>query len=214
MIHHKIAVIGGTGKSGVYVVRHLLEKGYVLKLLLRQPNRLTIHHEQVEVLVGDARDYQSVYTLVAGCEAVISTLGQPKGERSIFSDATTNVIKAMEACGISRYLVTTGLSVDVPGDQKSDSVKAATAWMYAHYPETTTDKQREYELLEESKLDWTMVRLPLIQQTNQQHSTEANPINCAGDSIGAADLASFLVSALEEHRFIRASPFLYDRQVP
>jgi nucleoside-diphosphate-sugar epimerase len=32
---HKIAVIGGTGKAGSFLVRKLLEKGFQIKLLLR-----------------------------------------------------------------------------------------------------------------------------------------------------------------------------------
>jgi hypothetical protein len=32
----------------------------------------------------------------------------------------------------------------------------ATEWMYQNYPETTSDKQKEYQLLSESNLDWTL----------------------------------------------------------
>lgn len=42
----------------------------------------------------------------------------------------------------------------------------ATDWMYQNYPETTKDKQTEYNPLSESNLDWTLVRLPLVDRTN------------------------------------------------
>jgi hypothetical protein len=35
-------------------------------------------------------------------------------------------------------------------------------------PYTTADKQRELELLSESDIDWTLVRLPLIELTDKK----------------------------------------------
>lgn len=210
---YKIAVIGGTGKSGEYLVRHLLEKEYSLKLLVRCPENQSFESQLIEVVKGDARDETAIYKLIEGTDLVISTLGQPKGEESIFSDAAKNIIRVMNHLGISRYIVTTGLSVNTPSDQKNEKVKMATDWMYQNYPETTADKQKEYELLLESNLDWTLVRLPLINLTDENFATEANLTDCKGESISAADLAGFLVSQIENSDYIRKSPFLCNKVV-
>ena len=76
----KIAILGGTGKSGKYLVERLLDYGFQLKLLLRNPENFTIKNPLIELVSGDARDYESVKLLLKDCQAVISTLGQPKGE--------------------------------------------------------------------------------------------------------------------------------------
>lgn len=210
---YKIAVIGGTGKSGQYLVKHLLEKGHSLKLLLRHPENFTLQNPLIETGKGDARDEAAVHKLIMETDLVISTLGQPKGEKSIFSDAAKNIIKAMNSYGITRYIVTTGLSVNTLSDQKNKRVKMATEWMYQNYPETTADKQKEYELLLESNLDWTLIRLPLINLTDENFTTEANLTDCKGENISAADLAGFLVSQIGNSDFIRKSPFLYNKVV-
>lgn len=210
---YKIAVIGGTGKSGQYLVKHLLEKGHSLKLLLRHPENFTLQNPLIETVKGDARDEAAIHKLIMGTDLVMSTLGQPKGEKSIFSDAAGNIIKAMDSHGISRYIVTTGLSVNTSSDQKNERVKMATEWMYQNYPETTADKQKEYELLLESNLDWTLVRLPLINLTDENFTTEANLTDCKGENISAADLAEFLASQIENSDYIRKSPFLYNKFV-
>ncbi|MBB6330030.1 putative NADH-flavin reductase [Chryseobacterium sediminis] len=207
---YKIAVIGGTGKSGKYLVQNLLEKGYFLKLLVRHPENFTIQNPLIEVVKGDARDEAAVHSLIEGTDVVISTLGQPKGEKPIFSDAAKNIIRAMNHHGISRYIVTTGLSVNTLSDQKNEKVKMATDWMYQNYPETTADKQKEYELLMESNLDWTLVRLPLIHLTEERFATETNLTDCQGENISASDLAAFLVSQIDPTEYIRKSPFLYN----
>lgn len=205
-----IAVIGGTGKSGKYLVQKLLNKGYSLKLLLRNPENFILNNPLIEIIKGDVRDGEAVHSLINSCDVVISTLGQPKGEKSIFSDAAKNIIQAMNDYGIKRYIVTTGLSVNTEVDCKNNHVKMATEWMYQNYPETTSDKQKEYELLSESSLDWTLVRLPLISLTDQSFAAETSLIDCKGENISATDLAEFLVSQIEDAAYIKKSPFLYN----
>ncbi|WP_336960658.1 NAD(P)-dependent oxidoreductase [Chryseobacterium contaminans] len=205
-----IAVIGGTGKSGKYLVQKLLNKGYSLKLLLRNPENFILNNPLIEIIKGDMRDGEAVHSLINSCDVVISTLGQPKGEKSIFSDAAKNIIHAMNDYGIKRYIVTTGLSVNTEVDCKNNHVKMATEWMYQNYPETTSDKQKEYELLSESSLDWTLVRLPLISLTDQSFAAETSLIDCKGENISATDLAEFLVSQIEDTAYIKKSPFLYN----
>ncbi|WEK70697.1 MAG: NAD(P)H-binding protein [Candidatus Chryseobacterium colombiense] len=205
-----IALIGGTGKSGKYLVQQLLKNNYHLKLLLRNPENFTLQSHLTEVVKGDARDYDAIQKLIKDCELVISTLGQPAGEESIFSDATKNIIKAMNFHGIKRYIVTTGLNVDTPFDNKNEKVKMATDWMYQHYPKTTADKQKEYELLVASNLNWTLVRLPLINLTDESLRTETSLEDCKGENISATDLGKFLVSQIDDETFIKQSPFLYN----
>lgn len=205
-----IAVIGGTGKSGKYLVRQLLEKGYSIKLLLRNPENFKSKNSLIEIMKGDARNYQSVHALLKYCSCVISTLGQPVGEDPIFSDATGNILKAMTFHGLKRYIVTTGLNVNTPFDKKNIKVKQATDWMYQNYPKTTKDKQTEYELLTTTDLDWTLVRLPLIIQTDEHFNVETNLEDCKGENISAADLAEFLISQIEDTTYIKESPFLYN----
>lgn len=206
-----IAVIGGTGKSGKFVVQQLLQQQFNLKLLLRNPGNFDIQNDNIEIQKGDARDFDSINCLLKGCQAVVSTLGQPKGESSIFSDSTRNVIKAMKENGLKRYIVTTGLSVNTPFDSKNEKVQFATSWMYDNYPETTKDKQREYEILSQSDLDWTMIRLPLIKETDEIFGYNVSLNDCLGDSISAPDLGKFIAGEILNENYLRRSPFLYSK---
>lgn len=206
----KIAVIGGTGKSGKYLVHQLLNQGFNIKLLVRNPDRVQIQSPLIEVVHGNVSHYDTVLQLVEGCQAVISTLGlgQPNSATSIFSQATKNVLRAMEACKITRYIVITGLNVDTPFDQKSPKTQFATDWMKTNYPLTTSDKQLEYELLSNSDMDWTLVRLPLIEQTDEKREVLVNLQDCPGDKISATDLADFLIEQLTDKTYLKQSPFL------
>ena len=200
-----IAVIGGTGKSGRYLVRELIKQGFSFRLLL---HNTTSFNPAPDVLQGDARDAEAVERLCRGCEAVMSTLGQPKGEPAVFSQATRHVLGAMAKWNIQRYILTTGLNVDTPLDKKGPAARAGTQWMKEHYPETTSDKQREYELLHASEVDWTLVRLPLIGLTEESGAIGTSLEDCPGKGIHAIDLARFLIDELSDTRFLRQAPFL------
>jgi putative NADH-flavin reductase len=206
----KIAVIGGTGKSGKYLVEQLLNQGFSCKILVRNPDRLRIQHPLLGIIIGDVKDYRAVCSLVEGCDAVISTLGLgiPPDEPTLFSLATRHILRAMHACGVDRYIVTTGLHVDTPLDKKGAKSKAATDWMYANYPVSTADRQTEYSILAASNSNWTLVRLPLIKQTHETYGISVSLQDCPGDKISAADLAHFLTGQIADNTFSKQAPFI------
>ena len=205
----KIAVIGGTGKSGRYLVQELIKRGYHLNILVRNPENFKVQSRLVHIIYGDVRDYDTVKSLLRGCQAVLSTLGgSPLSEPTVFSKATRNILKAMKRANIKRYIVVAGLNVNTSFDKKGESTLNATDWMYANFPKSTKDRQDEYDLLVKSNLDWTLVRLPLIIQTNESFITKISLEDCLGDKISAADLAKFLIEQLNETSFFRKAPFL------
>jgi len=203
-----IAVIGGTGKAGQYLVKQLLQEEYKIKLLLRAPENFAIQSPLITTIKGDVRHYAAVQELMEGCQAVISTLGQPKGESPIFSAATKNVLRAMGEHNITRYIVITGVNIDTPFDNKGAAAKYATEWMKTNYPATTGDKQVEYSLLSASAVNWTLVRLPLIILTDNRNKIAVNLEDCPGDKINAADLAIFLTGQLDDDTYYQKAPFI------
>ncbi|TFF35620.1 NAD(P)-dependent oxidoreductase [Mucilaginibacter psychrotolerans] len=210
-LHTKVAVIGGTGKAGKYLVKQLLAHHIPIKLLQHQS--VTVHTDNplIEILEGDARDYDVLLNLLAGCTAVISTVGQPAGEPPVFSDVSAKILKAMDRLGIKRYIGTTGLNVDTPSDSKGPKTKFGTEWMYQNYPKTTADKQVEYELLAASNLDWTLVRLPMIQQTDDLPDVITSLQDCPGDYISASSLGKWMITQLSSDEFLRQAPFVADK---
>lgn len=206
----KIAVIGGTGKSGKYLIQQLVSQGIHCKLLLRNPERFPVQNHLVEAIIGDVKDYQAIRTVVDGCSAVISTLGLgiPPSEPTLFTLATQHILQAMHECGVNRYIVITGLNVDTPLDKKGAKSKASTEWMYTNYPKSTANRQAEYSMLTDSNVDWTLVRLPLIIQTDETYGVRVSLEDCPGDKISATDLAQFLIGQITDQTFSKQAPFI------
>lgn len=208
MEHHiKIAILGGTGKSGKYLVNELIKQGFYFKMLIRNltsrpAENLPTNNPKIEIIEGDANDYEAICTLIAGCNAVISTLGN--------SQASAHLIRAMNEYNIRRYILLAGININTPIDKKSPKTKFATDWMYENYPIPTKNRQVEYELVAASNLDWTLVRLPLIEQTATRNAIKTSLEDCEGDKISATDLSVFLIEQLTDESFIRQAPFLWN----
>ncbi|KAF2332045.1 NAD(P)-dependent oxidoreductase [Flavobacterium nitrogenifigens] len=204
----KVAVLGGGGRTGKYLVNQLLESGFSIKLLLRNPDNFTIKDSKIEIIKGDAVNSDSINLLVRDCQAVICTIGQRLGEPMVASQATKNVLNAMDAYGIKRYVLLAGLNIDTPFDKKSVKTVMATDWMKTNFPEIQKDRQFTYDLLKDSKVDWTQVRVPLIVFSDGSDEISVSLEDCLGDKITALDISKFLVKEMVESNYVRQSPFI------
>lgn len=205
---HKIAVLGGGGKAGKYLVKTLIERGIACKVLLRTPENFQIKNPLLEIIQGNARRLDAIHLVLKDCNALISTLGQPQGESGTYAEVTQNIISSMNQYKIKRYIVATGLQVDTPFDVKGPKTQYATEWMKTNFKKATIERQEEYELLTKCNLDWTLVRLPMIHLTDQKGKIVADIQDCPNDKINALDLASFFIDQLSSDTYLRKAPFI------
>lgn len=45
----KIAVLGATGQTGQYLVNQALQQGHTVTAIVRNPGKLTVHHDSLKV---------------------------------------------------------------------------------------------------------------------------------------------------------------------
>ena len=204
----RIALLGATGKAGKYLLQELLLQGYQVKSLIRNPENYTITHPSMEIVKGDIKDLETARLLLKGCNCVISAIGQNKDEELISSLATSNILRVMEELDIKRYILLTGMNLEVTGDQKSPKNLEATNWMKTTFPVFVADKQKAYEILKESKIDWTLVRLPWIEQTSERRGIQVDLQDCPGELISTTDLAGFLIDQITAITYLRKAPFV------
>lgn len=208
MKQQKIAVLGGGGRTGKYLVNQLISKGFQLKVLLRHPEQFQIQKQQIGIVNGDATNFEIVRQVVEGCDAIISVVGQRPGEPLVASRATQNLLAAMKHFSIKRLISLAGLNVDTPSDQKGQETLMATEWMKANYPEIHADRQKSYALLEESPIDWTLVRIPFIEFQETSGELTVNLTDCPSGKINAGSLAAFLIDQLFDESYYRKAPFV------
>ena len=203
-----IAILGGAGRTGSFVISRLLQQRFHLRVLIRDPNHFKVNSGLIEYVYGDALDKQIISTLLHGCQAVISTIGQRKNEPLVAAVATHNIVEQMQVQGIRRYIQLAGLNIDTPVDQKSTQTLAATEWMKRNFPEIQQDRQAAYAKLIASNIDWTLVRVPMIDFVEGLGHFKVNLFDCPGMSISAGDIAKFITDQLYDKEYLRQSPFI------
>ena len=118
----EITIFGASGGIGRLLVEQALDAGYMVKAYVRNPSKLELTHQNLEIIKGELSDFENIRTAIAGVDAVISTLGPPlkrnyKGWAIL--DAHINIVKAMEMEGVNRFITIATPSVNFNWDISS-----------------------------------------------------------------------------------------------
>ena len=111
----RVAIIGGTGFVGSYLIDELSHFGHSITLLVRPGSEIKIKDSnKVEMVTGDILDIESIRRLLQKCDAVIYNVGilrevgsnGDKEMASAFYDAGFNVfdIRYRLSAGVHMFL--------------------------------------------------------------------------------------------------------------
>lgn len=108
----KIALLGATGRTGTAVLDQALAAGHEIVAYVRRPEALE-DRPGVRVVGGGLEDRAVLTEAVAGCDAIVVTLGPTLREHSapIMARAIPSVITAARAQGVQRVIVLSALGV-------------------------------------------------------------------------------------------------------
>ncbi len=111
----KVLVTGATGYVGGRLVPRLLERGFEVRCMTRDPNRLRLDpwRERVELVAADATDPKAVLGAVQGCDAafyLIHAMAEsPRSFPEADGVAATTFRDAAAAAGVDRLVYLGGL---------------------------------------------------------------------------------------------------------
>lgn len=205
----RLFVIGASGGVGTALLREAAARGHAITAQTRLPGKIAAT-DAVHVAIGAPTDADFLRRHLVGQDAVVSCLGiDHRGRTTLFSDATRALLAAMAEAGVRRLVAVTGIGA---GDTRGHG-----GWFYNRivFPLFTrnryADKDRQEALIAQSGLDWTIVRpAPFAARAGAgalQVHTDVPPGLQLG-SITRAEVASFILDALEQGRFIRRKPFI------
>jgi uncharacterized protein YbjT (DUF2867 family) len=112
----RITVLGASGKTGQEVVRQALTAGHEVTALVRDPVRLPISDPKLRLIVGDARDKETIRQTLVGSDGVISCLGRPESGHThneiddsevvtVCLDSTRHLYELGPSLGVNRFLL-------------------------------------------------------------------------------------------------------------
>jgi putative NADH-flavin reductase len=177
-------------------------------MLVRTPKKSVLNDPNITLIQGDARNPDDILSLLSGCHAVINTFGQPNKAIPLYSEVTEVVIQVMKELSIKRCIGVTGGSLDIDGDKKSILNKIGAMAFRILYSEMMEDKRKELHLLQASKLDWTLIRLPFVKEHRKSQAIKENAFDMPGFKISSRDIARFMIEQLHNPSYIGKTPFI------
>lgn len=204
-------MFGATGGTGRRVLTRLVAAGHRVRVLVRDPAKLpSVDGARVEVMVGDVLDPAAVGETVAGSQAVISVVGQVKGSpATLQTDGTRLIVEAMHRHGVSRLITLSGggLRAEQDRPQLADRIIRGLLRLLAGH--VLADAEGHLTVLHGSGLDWTVVRGPRLTDDPGLGRYRVGWVGVdASTKISRDDLADFIVTQLDDQRFIRRMPFV------
>jgi len=206
----KLALLGGTGRTGRLLIDMALVQGHSLKVLARDPQQLK-RRANLEAVQGDARAPDAYAELLAGTDAALCALGPVKGDSvkgdasGVMTLAAQHLIQCMPEGGVRRLVTLTGAGVARPGDRPKLPDRIIRTLLRLMQPDVLADSVRHVGLICASDLDWTVVRVPMP----IGGPAAALKVGMVGDirpRVTRASTARFMLDALEDRALIGQTP--------
>jgi putative NADH-flavin reductase len=150
-----LLIFGATGTVGRPLVFEALAQGHQVTAFVRDPASFTKTHDRLRVVRGDALLASDVNRVVQGHDAVLCCIGAgAKGH--VRSAATRNIVRAMDACGVKRFICQSTLGVGESWNNLTFFWKRCMFGLLLR--QAYADHVKQEEIVTQSRLEWTIVR--------------------------------------------------------
>ena len=202
-----IAVIAANGRSGKQFVELALAAGHNVSAGVHRSNNLK-SHERLNVITCDATNINDLTNLLKDQDAVVSFIGHVRGSPpSVQTDAMRSLIAVMSTLGLRRIVSLTGTGVRFPGDKITLLDRVLNLSIGVIDPARIKDGHTHMQVLQNSNLDWTVIRVLKLQ------NTQAKPFSLLAHGptkgyVSRNEVAQAVLQVLTDGSFITQAPII------
>lgn len=206
----KIVVFGASRGTGLEIVKQGLEAGHIVTAFVRSPEKFMMKHPNLSLCQGNAMDAVAVENAIAGQDAVISALGPTRPPvPGMMETAAKNIVAAMKKHGVRRLVSTTGAGIRQPEDKPKLSDYLIGALLNLLAKSVVLDSAAYVKVIQNSDLDWTVVRYPRLIDGAQTGKARAGYVSKESSTeLSRADGADFVLKELTEKKWLRKLPLV------
>ncbi|GAA3496178.1 SDR family oxidoreductase [Streptomyces prasinosporus] len=196
-----LTVFGATGGIGREIVRQALAAGHRVTAVVRDPARLSVTGDALEVFRADLTDPEAVRPAVAGRDAVLSGLGaRSRKDAGVATRLTRTVLGAMEAEAARRLLVVSAAPVGPEPEGAGLLDRGVRGIVSAVFRDVYADLREMEAEVARSATDWTVVRPPRLQDKplSGVYRTVVGSSPAKGNVVGRADVAHAMLAMIDD----------------
>ena len=198
----RILVMGGSRGIGRAVGQAAAAKGYMVRAMSRSGKLPENVGVKCEAMKGDALNSEDVARALDGIDVVVQALGVPPSldlifkPATLFSEATRILLPEMKRAGVQRLISVTGFGA---GDSNKNINVLQRLPFNLLLKRAYDDKSIQEELIEESQLDWLIVRPGVLTncRASENYRVLSKPAEWRNGIVSRADVADFIVQRIE-----------------
>ena len=211
----KILSLGANGAVGQLALNDLLNANHEVTALVRNASSMNRKHPQLTVVQGEPTNTADLDRLLAGHDAVLSTLGARTNKRTTLrAEVATNVIAGMKRHGVRKLVW-----LDAAGVGSSKEFVRRSSFFFGRViipiflNHMYEDAAAADELIEKSACDWVIVR-PMsftnrVKTGNVSVVTDMSLTVQLRLRITRADVAAFLVEQVVKDDYVGQMPIIF-----
>lgn len=207
-----VIIFGATGGIGKWAVKHALQSGHHITAYVRNPQKLKETNKNLKVIQGEIHDQQKMTKALSGQDAVVWCVGIPmkKSYQKMESlEGHKALIKAMEANQVKRLVDWGTPSIHFEQDKKSLITVVPGILAGLLFTQAKKEMLAIAKILQESNLDWTLVRFMAPQNTCYTGNVKVG----FGDTnmnfaISREDIGAFMIKMLDSDAYIHSMPII------
>lgn len=209
----KILVIGGTGGTGLEIIRQALDRHIEVTAVVRSPEKMGGLAGRIHVSTGDIFDSNVIAEAAAGTDAVLSSIGAPAGFRArgattVYSQAAAALAAGMPRARVDRLVFCTSAGVEPhdPAEALPYKLIAEPFFLQRSYDDMTIAETT----IRSTQLAWTLVRPGRLTNRPATGSWAVSPRlrTPGGKGISRADVATFMLEQILDTTWTHATPTL------
>jgi putative NADH-flavin reductase len=203
----KIAIFGGSGRTGQHIVEQALQAGHKVQALVRTPSKVQIKHDNLMLIQGDILDGDAVARTITGTDAVMSVLG-PISNKPDFtiSKGTDLMLNAMRQNDVDRIIISAGAGVRDPQDKPKFIDKLASFVLNLVSKNVVADMKQVVDKVRQSGMTWTVVRVPMLTDEPAKGTFKVGYVGDISPRLSRADMAHFMLEQLQSDTWHKAAP--------
>lgn len=203
----KLIVFGATGGTGRCIVQQALDSGHDVTAVVRDPARMPLRHERMQVVRADVFEGEEIEPVLADADAVVSALGPRtyRAQTTVCSLGTRSILGTMRRSGVRRFVCIS--AAPVGSVDKADTIPyrfVARPLLRILLKGLYDDLALMEEEVRQCGTDWTIFRPPRLTDGPRTGRYRMAPDHNVpgGYSISRADLAEAILRCLDDPRSV------------